>query len=161
MLVLLLLVVLVVLYKAWEGLPKVHRPTPEQQVTLNILKDRIHKLLAYLEMHDDPMLATLKTRLRARPPKLVHTSDRAGFSQNKGEIVGICLTEAADKNNSSEYINNLFYVLIHELAHIGAEEYGHTDKFWVLFSSLRQHAQDANLLSIVDRDSAVCGQPLT
>ena len=51
---------------------------------------------------------------------------------NKGEKIGICVRYKNKKVNE----NSLFFVLLHELAHIMSESYGHTEEFWRNFKYL-------------------------
>lgn len=133
--------------------------TPEQRATLDRLSRRMQELVEYLRIVQDPLMSRLVARFDRGVPRLRHTEERAGYSENKGEVVGLCLSDMASKEQS-KYENELFYVLLHELAHIGTAEYGHTDEFWALFETLRGYAKDADLLEPVTAHSEVCGEKL-
>lgn len=51
------------------------------------------------------------------------------FNVNKGERISICLT----KENA---INDLFFVVMHEVAHSMTSEYAHNHNFWMNFKRL-------------------------
>jgi hypothetical protein len=66
----------------------------------------------------------------------------AAYSINKGERIGICLK---NKKGEIEDMNTMFFVLMHELAHIMTSEYKHNKAFWDNFSLLIQNAIDVKL----------------
>lgn len=68
--------------------------------------------------------------------------NEAAYSINKGERIGICLKS---KSGSFENENNMFFVLMHELAHIMSKDYGHHDQFWKNFALLIENAIEAKL----------------
>ena len=51
----------------------------------------------------------------------------AAYSINKGERIGICLRDK--KSGKLQNANDMFFVLIHELAHIMTAEYKHNKEF--------------------------------
>ena len=53
-----------------------------------------------------------------------------GYNVNKGEEIGICVDGTP---------NDIFHVLLHELAHSTVAEYSHNEEFWNNFSELCQH----------------------
>lgn len=59
-------------------------------------------------------------------------NNKVAYSVNKGEKIGICVRYKNKKVNE----NSLFFVLLHELAHIMSESYGHTEEFWRNFKYL-------------------------
>jgi len=50
------------------------------------------------------------------------------YSVNKGEQLAICLRNAKDDKFIDD--NLIFFVSIHEMAHVMTDEVGHTPKFW-------------------------------
>jgi predicted metal-dependent hydrolase len=67
----------------------------------------------------------------------------AAYSINKGEKIGICLRDKT--TGKLQNINDMFFVLIHELAHIMTDEYKHNKKFWDNMSLLLENAIKAGL----------------
>jgi len=71
-----------------------------------------------------------KFRVLIRPipiTGLMIMKDTVGFNVNKGSEITICLDGG---------VNEIFHVLIHELAHCTVEEYSHSDQFWSNYNEL-------------------------
>lgn len=51
-----------------------------------------------------------------------------GYTINKGEKIGMCTDGTND--------NGLFFIVLHELAHVITKEYGHPEAFWKNFEKL-------------------------
>lgn len=84
-------------------------------------ESRFHKNIEYL----------LKNYRGAE--SLKESFDNTTFTLNKGREIHICL----DKYNND---NDLFFVVIHELAHIGSYSYGHNEEFVAFFKFLLETA---------------------
>jgi predicted transcriptional regulator len=65
----------------------------------------------------------------------------SSFTVNKGELISVCVR---DKENHSEFHNHqlLLFVIIHELAHIASESFGHNNEFNTNFKWLLHEAQN-------------------
>lgn len=74
--------------------------------------------------------------------KSLEYDNQAAYSINKGERIGICL-----RNNRGQYEdgNTMFFVLMHELAHIMSRKYAHDEEFWNNFAILIEVAIEAKL----------------
>ena len=72
------------------------------------------------------------------------------YTVNKGEELGICIRQKTNENELVDF-NDIMYVVIHELAHIGSTSYGwgnhHNAEFRRHFKIL---LQEANELKIYD-----------
>lgn len=68
------------------------------------------------------------------------TSDSkfTSYSINKGEEIVFCLR--SKENNKIHDVNELMYVAIHEIAHVGCPEIGHTPLFKRINKELLQYA---------------------
>ena len=66
-----------------------------------------------------------------------HTS----YTMNKKNI-GLCLTS---KHGNYHSVNQLFFVLLHELAHMMSTSVGHNDEFWENFKLLIRISMENNL----------------
>ena len=55
------------------------------------------------------------------------------YNQNKGERISVCLENEKGELND---INEIMFVVIHELAHIMTAEYEHNKEFWTCFKFL-------------------------
>jgi hypothetical protein len=71
------------------------------------------------------------------------TSSYTSYSVNKGEELYLCIR--SKKTNEIHDINDLLYVAIHEIAHIGCPEIGHTDLFFKINLYLLKKAVEFNL----------------
>lgn len=82
-------------------------------------------------------LSTVK--IKETPASSSHTS----YSVNKGEELVFCIR--SKKDNKLHDNNELLYVAIHELAHIGCPEIGHTKLFFELNVFLLKEAVKFNI----------------
>lgn len=97
-------------------------------------------------------------RLHERPEK----STYAAYSVDKGNDIFVCIRE---KNNGPliNDMNNLMYVMLHELAHVMTISVGHTDEFWENYKFLIEEAIAANAYTYEDYDkryTEYCGLQL-
>lgn len=133
--------------------------TPDQQERLARLRERMERFVEYLVHLDDPMTRRLLERVRTKNVQIQGSTRRdfAAFTENKGDRIAVCLS---DTRRASTYDNDLFYVLLHELAHLSTVTYGHNQEFWDHFAVLQRHAQDAGLLAPVSKNAQICGHDL-
>jgi hypothetical protein len=59
-------------------------------------------------------------------------SDETSYTSNK-QYIYMCLRNSNNANHSDDI---LLFAFIHELAHVGCNEQGHTDAFWAYFRLL-------------------------
>ena len=71
------------------------------------------------------------------------SSEYTSYSVNKGEEVVYCLR--SKKTNKLHDINLMMYVAIHEMAHIGCHEIGHTRLFKEIFAFYLKVAIELNI----------------
>lgn len=71
------------------------------------------------------------------------------YSVNKGEKIVFCL-RARDGTKKLEPLNMMMFVAIHELAHIGTDDVGHTPVFWANFKWLLEYAIDIGIYAKQD-----------
>jgi predicted metal-dependent hydrolase len=76
-------------------------------------------------------------------------SDSVGSNTNKGDEIVICLDGK---------VNEIFHVLIHELAHSTVKEYSHSDEFWKNYTELRNLAVDLGIYEQIPERTKFCGQ---
>lgn len=89
-------------------------------------------------------------------------SDYTSYSVNKGEEVVFCLK--SKKTGQLHKINLLMYVAIHEMAHIGCHEIGHTELFKKIFEFYAKEAIKIGIYQYEDYDSnpvEYCGMVLS
>jgi hypothetical protein len=89
-------------------------------------------------------------------------SDYTSYSVNKGEEVVFCLK--SKKTGELHKINLLMYVAIHEMAHIGCHEIGHTELFKKIFEFYAKESIKIGIYKYDDYDSnpvEYCGMVLS
>ena len=113
--------------------------------TLANIKINMKKLVSYLQQNQnefpenmsyikDLVLRTKKINIMETPSDEKYTS----YTINKGEKIVFCLRSKLLDNIHD--MNTLMYVVIHEMAHVGCPEYGHTKLFKKIFKFLLQQS---------------------
>ena len=72
-----------------------------------------------------------------------------GYNSGKGDEIGLCI----DGN-----VNDIFHVLLHELAHCTVDEYSHSNHFWMQFEKLRGEAMTLGIYNHISTKTPFCGQ---
>ena len=129
------------------------------------LSNKKHKLCDYLEGSDKYNKHYGVNRLLSnRNVKLEELSyeynNEAAYSINKGERIGICLRK---KSGDVEDENTMFFVLMHELAHIMSRKYAHDKEFWDNFALLIEAATESGLYKYRDfgkQPTTFCGHSI-
>lgn len=123
--------------------------------TLANIKINMKKLVLYLQNNQnkfpdnlpyikDLVLRTKKINIMETPQDEKYTS----YTINKGEKIVFCLRSKLLDNIHDT--NTLMYVVIHEMAHVGCPEYGHTPLFKKIFKFLLQHSIIIGIYKPVD-----------
>ena len=97
-------------------------------------------------------------KISENPTDSIYTS----YSINKGEELVLCIRDK--KNLKIHPINELLYVAIHEIGHIGCPEVGHTDLFREINIYLLEKAVCYNIYTYIDymqNNYNYCGMVLT
>ena len=76
-------------------------------------------------------------------------NDTVGYNTNKGQEIALCLDGKP---------NEIFHVLIHELAHCTVDEYSHSDQFWNNYIELRDMCVDLGIYEKIPERTKFCGQ---
>ena len=76
-------------------------------------------------------------------------SDTVGYNTNKGQEIALCLDGRP---------NEIFHVLIHELAHCTVDEYSHSDQFWNNYIELRDICVELGIYEKISERTKFCGQ---
>jgi hypothetical protein len=72
-----------------------------------------------------------------------------GYNVNKGCEIGLCIDGTP---------NQIFHVLIHELAHSTVEVYSHDYEFWKNFEKLKQLCIDLDIYETIPDKTPFCGK---
>lgn len=142
-----------------DGETYVVRALPDKQEAadrLARLRARVVTLLQHLKTKHEahPITVRLVANFDAQPhrfaestPDAAHTS----YSVNKGEKVFMCLRQRGGEVDDVLVEDNvLAFVALHELAHIGTSEVGHTRAFWDNFAWLLERAEAAHVYTYTD-----------
>ena len=76
-------------------------------------------------------------------------SDTVGYNTNKGQEIALCIDGSS---------NEIFHVLIHELAHCTVDEYSHSDQFWNNYIELRDMCVELGIYEKIPERTKFCGQ---
>lgn len=74
-----------------------------------------------------------------------------GWNTNKGYEIGLCIDGTA---------NQVFHVLLHELAHCLTIEYEHNEEFWKNFADLREVARSNGLYEPIPAPEGFCDKKI-
>lgn len=83
--------------------------------------------------------------------------DTFAYNINKGGHISVCVH---DENNKLNTINEMFFVIMHEMSHIMTHEYEHNDEFWESFRILIHTATKYKLFRNVnygEKPTYFCG----
>ena len=80
---------------------------------------------------------------------LKRMNDTVGYNTNKGHEIAVCLDGMP---------NEIFHVLIHELAHCTVEEFSHSEKFWNNYIELRDMCVQLGIYEKIPERTKFCGQ---
>jgi predicted metal-dependent hydrolase len=72
-----------------------------------------------------------------------------GYNTDKGNEIGLCIDGE---------INEIFHVLLHELAHSTVKEYSHSPEFWKNYKELREIAISIGIYKEIPDKTEFCGK---
>lgn len=72
-----------------------------------------------------------------------------GYNVNKGYEIGLCLDGTP---------NQMFHVLMHELAHSTVDEYSHSEQFWKNFQEIKDHCVKLGIYQEIPERTKFCGK---
>jgi hypothetical protein len=171
------LILFMVAYRVFvdmEGMVKVEgndgraylvRNLPDKQQaasTLVDLRKTLMDLLVFIETNgssQDPDFVRFQKYIPVMKAKLPgvriretgSNSKHTSYSVNKGQELVFCIRSKRD--NALHPTNELLYVAIHELAHIGCPEIGHTSLFYELNLFLLRKAVEFNIYQYQNYDT--------
>ena len=141
------------------------RDLPDKQNAANLLakiRIKMNKFMIYLETTypNKPQIQRLVKNFKANPDRLLEATpdaDHTSYSINKGEKVHLCLRQRDSTNESLVDENIMFFVALHEMAHMITATIGHGQDFWNNFGFLLKEAEKEGLYKHTDFKS----QPVT
>lgn len=80
---------------------------------------------------------------------VLHTNGTVGSNTNKGSDIVVCI---------SGTVNEIFHVLIHELAHCTVDEYDHSDAYWKNYTELRDICVTLGIYEKIPTKTPFCGK---
>jgi predicted metal-dependent hydrolase len=123
--------------------------------TLATIKNNIKKLVLHLKtnisQYDNDKEYINNLVKRTKQINIMETPNdekNTSYTINKGEKIVICLRSKF--LSEIHDINTIMYVVIHELAHVGCPEYGHTPLFKKIFIFLLKESHKINIYTPVD-----------
>jgi hypothetical protein len=150
------------------------RDRPNKEAAAELLATIVDRCAAFVArlVRDHPHHpASARLRERFDPARLMETLPRSAhtaFSENKGEKVALCLTPDKDASVAAKGLvddHTLFFVALHELAHVGtASMEDHDDSFWATFAFLLACAEEQGLHDPVDyrkHPARYCGMQIS
>ena len=115
---------------------------------------KLLRLMSNLKQTDPekPFVVQMARNFDADPSRFSESAPDAtytSYSVNKGEKVYMCLRQ---RNAREELVseNIITFVALHELAHIGTTEVGHTPQFWNNFGWLLKRAEEIEIYQFTD-----------
>lgn len=132
---------------------------------LHKLNFKIIQMINYLHEKDPNYYGVkrLKNRYRADILSELHKgSSNTSYSINKGQKIVVCLRSKDDFSFQDE--NTIFFVVLHELAHIMTKSIGHKKEFWDNFRYLLKHCIEIKLYKYQDfnkKSEPYCGIEIT
>lgn len=137
---------------------RVQSDRPDAEAAADLLAVLAAKLRALISYGGDrPHVARLRERWDGELHETSREDADIAYSTSKRRI-RICL-RAPD--GSLESANRLFFVLVHEAAHVACPEQGHTPLFWRIFKELLELAEACGEYAFEDTsETSLCGARL-
>jgi hypothetical protein len=137
----------------------------ESAKKLDKLNQKITILIKHLNKVDPEYYGVkrLKNRYKQSILSELHKgSSNTSYSVNKGEKLVVCMRSKDD--NTFHEDNTIFFVVLHELAHIMTKSIGHNEEFWNNFRYLLKHCIEIKLYNYQDfnnKPEDYCGIQIT
>ena len=121
--------------------------TTRQPQKLKEIKEKYKILREHIKTVEDEKFNKIKKEIPLVAFKRV--GGPVGYNTNKGQEIGICLKGG---------VNEIFHVLLHELAHCTVDEYSHTKEFWDKFDKLRTICVSIGIYQEIPQRTEFCGK---
>ena len=150
---------------------KVRDMADKQQAADLLARIRIKmgNMMTHLEKKfpNKPQIQRLVQNFRANPERILEATpdaEHTSYSVNKGEKVHLCLRHREGQNESLVDENVMFFVSLHEMAHMITSSIGHGQDFWNNFGFLLREAEQQGFYKHQDFKSqpvTYCGVSIT
>lgn len=119
--------------------------------TLALININILKLIEHLknEPNQTRNIKLLMSRYNSSSLMENINLENTTYTIDKGAEISVCLSSRDSSENIYD-INELMFVIIHELAHVGCESYGHNAEFRVFFIYLLKKSMEINIYTYKD-----------
>jgi hypothetical protein len=133
-----------------------------------VVADRLAHMEVRLEMFlrkaeeyapGEPRLANIRARWNGTLAETLHDPEIA-YSMGK-DAISLCVRREDGRMESE---NTAMFVLLHELAHVATDKYGHTPEFWTNMKLLLELAEATGFYTYQDFDTGkvtYCGRALS
>lgn len=121
--------------------------TTREPVDFTDVKERYEILRKHLQETDNQKFHILKRCIPITGIKKMHGT--VGYNLNKGSEITVCLDGSP---------NEIFHVLIHELAHSTVGEYSHSPEFWDNYTELRDICIELGIYEKIPERTPFCGE---
>ena len=140
----------------------VHRTSDHKSLeTLQEIDKRINILILYLKQKYKNKTCVYKFDMNKRTNQLIRNYDKnalreisplnisnhTSFTEGKGQRVVLCLRSVSGEIHD---INTIMFVVLHEMAHVMNEEWGHGEGFWKLFQIVLIDAAECNIYTPIN-----------
>jgi hypothetical protein len=131
----------------------------ERAEFLSLMYARNMILLDYLAENHPSDERTV--RLLASSPEIREvesSAPQAGYTDNKGDAIALCLKDG--DYDQAQKAEALYFVMLHELAHVATVEEQHPPIFWENFNWIQEQAIRAGVYTYVNYEDApvdICG----
>ena len=111
------------------------------------LKEKYEILRRHIKESEHPKFQMLSRHIPITGYKKM--SGTVGYNTNKGQEIAICLDGS---------VNEIFHVLVHELAHSTVEEFSLSDDYWNNYIELRDICVNLGIYEKIPERTEFCGQ---
>ena len=111
------------------------------------VKEKYEILRRHIKESEHPKFQMLSRHIPITGYKKM--SGTVGYNTNKGQEIAICLDGS---------VNEIFHVLVHELAHSTVEEFSHSDDYWNNYIELRDICVNLGIYEKIPERTEFCGQ---
>jgi hypothetical protein len=118
---------------------------------LVIVKENYRILREYLISVDDPMFRMIHREIPIVAYRGSFLSG-IGYNTNKGEEIGICIDGTP---------NQVFHLLLHELAHCTVDEFSHSIEYWRNYNKLQDIAVQIGIYESINDETPFCGKTIS